>query len=113
MGGATLTFWSGTTDATAGLFASVAASAGVTVAANDATALYPITLVPPAAFTCEITGDSADAGLADWLFRTTMTGDAPCAAVPAVPGRDVAALAVAAPARAHRIDTPADRPMTC
>jgi len=63
--GATLTFWSGTTDATAGLAASVAASAGVTVAANDATALYPITCVPPAAFTCEISGDSAAAGLAD------------------------------------------------
>ena len=78
-GGATLTFWSGTTDATAGLAASVAASAGVTVAANDATALYPITCVPPAAFTCEISGDSAEAGLAGWLFRMTMTGDAACA----------------------------------
>ena len=39
MAGVTLIFWSGTTDATAGLAASVAASAGVTVAANDATAL--------------------------------------------------------------------------
>ena len=38
-GGVTLIFWSGTTEATAGLAASVAASAGVTVAANDATAL--------------------------------------------------------------------------
>ncbi len=113
VGGATVTFWSGTTDATAGLFASVAASAGVTVAANDDTELYPIRLVPPAAFTCEITGDSADAGLADWSLSTTMTGDAPCAAVPAAPGGDVAALAVAARARAHRIDTTADRPMTC
>src|ERR1700761_735480 len=37
--GVTLTFWSGTTDATAGLAASAAASAGLTVAANDATAL--------------------------------------------------------------------------
>ena len=37
--GVTLIFWSGTTDATAGLAARVAASAGVTVAANDATAL--------------------------------------------------------------------------
>ena len=39
VGGVTLIFWSGTTEATAGLAASVAASAGVTVAANDATAL--------------------------------------------------------------------------
>jgi hypothetical protein len=111
VGGATLTFWSGTTDATAGLFASVAASAGVTVAANDATALYPITLVPPAAFTCEITGDSVAAGLPDWLFSTTMTGDP---AVVAAPGGDVvAALAVAAPPRVHASDSPAARPMTC
>ena len=65
--------------------------------------------MPPAAFTCEITGDSAEAGLADWLFRMTMTGEAACAAAA---GGDVAALAVAAPASAHAIDTPAARPMT-
>jgi hypothetical protein len=81
----------------------------VTVAANDATELYPITWVPPAAFTCEISGDSAEAGLAAWLFRTTITGDAACVAGL---GGDVAALAVAALARAHRIDTPAERPTT-
>ncbi len=39
LAGVTLTFWSGTTDATAGLAARAAASAGLTVAANDATAL--------------------------------------------------------------------------
>ena len=39
VGGVTLIFWSGTTEATAGLAASVAASAGDTVAANEATAL--------------------------------------------------------------------------
>src|ERR1700761_1860863 len=37
--GATLIFWSGTTEATAGLAASDVASAGDTVAANEATAL--------------------------------------------------------------------------
>ena len=107
----TLIFWSGATEATAGLAASDCASAGVTVAANDATALYPITLVPPAAFTCEITGDSVAAGRPDWLARMTMTGDAALVAAPA--GDVVAALAVAAPPRAHASDTPAARPMTC
>jgi hypothetical protein len=43
------------------------------------------------------------------LFRTTITGDAACVAAPGGLG-DVAALAVAALARAHRIDTPAERP---
>jgi hypothetical protein len=39
-----------------------------------------------------------------------ITGDAACVAAPGGPGDDVAALAVAALARAHRIDTPAERP---
>src|ERR1700748_2063184 len=39
LAGVTLTFWSGTTDATAGLSATAAASHGLTVAANDATSL--------------------------------------------------------------------------
>ena len=109
----TLTFWSGTTEATAGLAASAAASAGDTVAANDATALYPITWVPPAALTCEISGDSADVALPDWLLRMTMTGDADLAAPAGGDVAEVAALAVAAPVKAHARDAPAAMPMTC
>src|ERR1700761_1618067 len=85
--GVTSIFWSGTTDATAGLAASAAASAGDTVAANEATALYPITLVPPAALTCEISGDSGGAG--------------------------GAAVGAGPPASTHARDAPAAMPMTC
>src|SRR6201996_2776118 len=112
--GGTSLFWSGTTEATAGLAASDTASAGDTVAANEATALYPITLVPPAALTCEISGDSVVAALPDWLFRMTMTGEDLAAADGDVAVRaEVAAVAVAAPASTHARDAPAAMPMTC
>src|ERR1700742_585305 len=113
--GVTSIFWSGTTDATAGLAASAAASAGDTVAANEATALYPITLVPPAALTCEISGDSVVVALPDWLFRMTMTGEADLAAVDGdvAVRAEVAAVAVAAPASTQASDAPAAMPITC
>src|ERR1700761_617762 len=113
--GVTSIFWSGTTEATAGLAASDTASAGDTVAANEATALYPLTLVPPAALTCEISGDSVVAALPDWLFRMTMTGEADLAAVDGdvAVRAEVAAVAVAARGSTQASDAPAAMPITC
>src|ERR1700754_1579691 len=71
-----------------------------------------MTWVPPAALTWEISGDSAEAALPDWLLRTTMTGDADLVAPLGGDVAEVAALAVTAPVKTHAREAPAAMPMT-